>query len=503
MPRRKRSNEALKTSEATRRYSGLFYEAFNTSPVGIALEDLEGQPLFANAALCSMLGLSEEEMRAKHCVEFSPPEDAKKDWALFEQLRAGSIDHYQMDKRFLRRDGSLIWGRLTISLLNHCAPPLVVALVEDITEKKAAEEELRRVQEQEQQRADQERRALGTLESVTKQMAAAVACCSRDLRYLWANQGYANLLQRPLDEIVGRPVLELVGKEAFETMQPHFERVLAGHDVHYEEELNYQGVGSRWISAAYTPMLDADGVTNSWVAVVVDITERKLAEEALSTVSQRLIEAQEQERSRLARELHDDINQRIVLLAANLDLLKEKVSASLPEIRRHIDEAYNRVADLGNDIQALSHRLHSPKLELLGLAATARSLCKEVSDQQGLQIDFHSENVPEELSQEISICLFRVLQESLQNATKHSGSRHFQVLLLGKSNEVELTVQDSGIGFEPAEAIKGRGLGLTSMRERLKLVAGQLFIDSKRYEGTTIRARVPINPGTRSARAAG
>jgi len=273
--------------------------------------------------------------------------------------------------------------------------------------------------------------------------------------------------------------------------------------VHYEEELNYQGVGSRWVSAAYTPMLDADGVTNSWVAVVVDITERKLAEEALSTVSQRLIEAQEQERSRLARELHDDINQRIVLLAANLDLLKEKVSASLPEIRRHIDEAYNRVADLGNDIQALSHRLHSPKLELLGLAATARSLCKEVSDQQGLQIDFHSENVPEELSQEISICLFRVLQESLQNATKHSGSRHFQVLLLGKSNEVELTVQDSGIGFEPAEAIKGRGLGLTSMRERLKLVAGQLFIDSKRYEGTTIRARVPINPGTRSARAAG
>ena len=154
MPRRKRSNEALKTAEATRRYSGLFYEAFNTSPVGIALEDLEGQPLFANAALCSMLGLSEEEMRAKHCVEFSPPEDAKKDWALFEQLRAGSIDHYQMDKRFLRRDGSLIWGRLTVSLLNHCASPLVVALVEDITEKKAAEEELRRVQEQEQQRAD-------------------------------------------------------------------------------------------------------------------------------------------------------------------------------------------------------------------------------------------------------------------------------------------------------------------------------------------------------------
>src|SRR5262252_1616941 len=98
---------------------GLFYDAFRASPIAIAVEDLEGRPLFANPALCSMLGFSEEEMRSKRCVEFSPPEDAEKDWAFFQQLRAGSIDRYSLEKRFFRKDGSLIWGRLSISMLNH------------------------------------------------------------------------------------------------------------------------------------------------------------------------------------------------------------------------------------------------------------------------------------------------------------------------------------------------------------------------------------------------
>jgi PAS domain S-box-containing protein len=97
----------------------LFRDVFNASPIGIAVENLDGQPLFANPALSSMLGFSEEELRGKHCVQFSPPDDAEKDWALFQKLRAGSIDHYQLEKRYLRRDGSLFWGRMSLSLLNH------------------------------------------------------------------------------------------------------------------------------------------------------------------------------------------------------------------------------------------------------------------------------------------------------------------------------------------------------------------------------------------------
>ena len=118
----------------------LFRDVFNSSPIGIAIENLDGQPLFVNPAFCSFLGFSEEELRSKHCVDFSPFEDARKDWELFQQLKAGLIDHYQLEKRYFRRDRSMVWGRLSLSLLNHRPSPLVIAMVEDITEKKIAEE---------------------------------------------------------------------------------------------------------------------------------------------------------------------------------------------------------------------------------------------------------------------------------------------------------------------------------------------------------------------------
>jgi signal transduction histidine kinase len=209
-------------------------------------------------------------------------------------------------------------------------------------------------------------------------------------------------------------------------------------------------------------------------------------------MNQSLIQAQEQERSRIARELHDDICQRIAILALQLDILNEDLPATASKLSAGIMEATNRVERLGTDIEQLAHRLHSPKLEYLGLATAAASFCAELSDQQKVKIDFDSQNIPKDLSADSSLCLFRVMQEALQNAIKHSGSRYFQVSLVGVASEIKLTVQDSGIGFEPAEAIKGNGLGLASMRERLKLVDGELSIESRPSKGVTVHARVPV-----------
>src|SRR5215468_6494000 len=122
----------------------LFRNVFNASPIGIAVENLDGQPLFVNPAFCAFIGFSEEELRNKHCVDFSPPEDAEKDWVHFQQLKAGSIDHYRLEKRYFRKDGSLVWGSLTVSLLSRNPSPLVIAMVEDITDKKNVEEALLR-----------------------------------------------------------------------------------------------------------------------------------------------------------------------------------------------------------------------------------------------------------------------------------------------------------------------------------------------------------------------
>jgi len=250
----------------------------------------------------------------------------------------------------------------------------------------------------------------------------------------------------------------------------------------------------RWIFDHGVPRFNADASFAGYIGSGIDVTERKQAEEALSSVSRRLIEAHEEERTWLARELHDDINQRIALLGVNLQHLKQDRAASESERSRRMGEACERVVELGSDIQALSHRLHSSKLEYLGLVAASKGFCRELSDQQGVEINLHSEDIPKNLPQEIALCLFRVLQEALTNAVKHSGVRQFEVSLKAASNEIQLSVHDSGVGFDPEKPMNQHGLGLTSMKERLKLVEGKVSIESKLQSGTTIYARVPLAP---------
>ena len=192
-------------------------------------------------------------------------------------------------------------------------------------------------------------------------------------------------------------------------------------------------------------------------------SHRTLAEETPSTVSRKLIDAHEHERRWLARELHDDISQRLYLLRLNLEHLIER-DRPLVELRDGIGDAMQQVSELAADVQGLSHRLHSAKLEHLGLAEAAAGYCGEVGHQHKVHVELRAENIPRELPSGISLSIFRVLQEALQNAIKHSGSPHFDVLLTHDSNEIHLTVRDAGRGFDAAHAINGRGLGLTSMK---------------------------------------
>jgi signal transduction histidine kinase len=242
-------------------------------------------------------------------------------------------------------------------------------------------------------------------------------------------------------------------------------------------------------------------------ALLVQRAKRRRSEAELHDTqrrfSQRLIEAQDQERARIARELHSDIDQRIALLAITLEHAKSNVPVSAGDLARQIEEASRQLADVGRDIQALSHRLHSRNLELLGLAVAAKSYCREISDLSSIRVDFRCENVPKDLPWEVSLCLFRVLQEAAQNAIKHSGSQDLQISLKSDGNELELIVRDSGIGFEPEKAIQEQGLGLASMRERVKLVGGELLIDSQLRRGTTVQARVPLSLRMHSARVGG
>ena len=249
-----------------------------------------------------------------------------------------------------------------------------------------------------------------------------------------------------------------------------------------------------WLDKIGRAYFDTEGKMVRMFGIVADITERKMAEDALSSVSRKLIEAQEKERTRIARELHDDIAQRFVLLAVELEQIKQDLPTSFADAGRRIEQVRKRITEISSDVQSISHNLHSSKLEYLGLVAAMKSFCTEFAEQQNAKVDFSQDRIPYRVPYETSLCLFRVLQESLHNAAKHSGRRHFEVELRGGSSEICLSVRDSGCGFNSDAARKGRGLGLTSMEERLKAVDGALSINSQPSRGTTVRARVPLNP---------
>jgi PAS domain S-box-containing protein len=246
----------------------------------------------------------------------------------------------------------------------------------------------------------------------------------------------------------------------------------------------------RWIFDTGVPRFNSDGSFAGYIGCCIDVTERKLAQEALSTIGRRLIEAHEEERTWIGRELHDDINQQLALLAVELDQWgKEESRANFSE---NLSHAQKRITEIAKDVQALSHRLHSSKLDYLGLTAAARSFCKELSEKAKVEVQFHHSAVPSITQKEVSLCLFRVLQEALQNATKHSGVRVFHVNLRGIPDGLELTVSDDGKGFDEREGFSQQGLGLISMRERLQMVHGVFDVRTQPGGGTTISARVPL-----------
>jgi PAS domain S-box-containing protein len=265
-------------------------------------------------------------------------------------------------------------------------------------------------------------------------------------------------------------------------------------DVHIAYRVSRPDGSLVWLEETAHAFFDEQGNVVRIVGMVADITERKRAEAELSSVASRLIQAQEQERTRIARELHDDINQQVGLVAVKLGQLKGDYSnLDAAAVLGRIDDSRRRLFEIGVDIQAVSHRLHSSKLEYLGFVVAAKGFCKEFSEQQKLEVVFTHSEIPPTLPQDISLCLFRVLQEALQNAAKHSGSRRIETRLCGIDGELELTIRDFGRGFDPHAAMNSRGLGLTSMRERVSLVKGTISISSKPTSGTAINVRVP-NP---------
>jgi PAS domain S-box-containing protein len=432
-----------------------------------------------------MLGYREDELCGMNCSQFANPEDSQDDRALFQQLRAGVIDKYSLEKRYPKKHGGHLWGRVNVSLLKdgNGEAPLVFAFVEDITERKRSEEALRE---------SEERFRFAS-------QAAKVYAYEWDVQTdrVVRSEEYVTVLGYSYQE------KELTRQKLLAAIHPDDRALFIGS----VDQLTPQNVTSQvsyrmlrpdrtvvWLEKSARGFFDEHGKLLRMIGMVANVTERKLTEAALARVSRRLIEAQEQERSRIARELHDDVGQRLAVLAIKLAQLQQNPPNS-SELTSRLGELQKQTSEIATDIQSLSHELHSSRLQYLGIVAAMRSFCREFGEQQKVEVDCKIHDLPVPLSPEISLCFFRVLQEALHNSAKHSGVRHFEVELWGTPDEIYLTVRDSGVGFDTDAAKASRGLGLISMAERLRLVGGELSINSRPMRGTTIHARVPLTSG--------
>ena len=322
-----------------------------------------------------------------------------------------------------------------------------------------------------------------------------------------ANLRACELLGYSREELLSRLVPDLQAPEIRGRPGTVIKSELANHSDRPFETLDVHRDGRRIPVEVTDAVIEEDG-KRMVLSIVRDITERKQAEQAaresqneLRMLTGRLLKAQELERRRIARELHDDLNQSLALLAVELDLLGQTPADSTAQFDARARELSARVKQLSSAVHDLSHQLHPSKLEQLGLEAAVRSLCRELSLGHGLPIEFTHDDVPGAIPEDTALCLYRIVQEALRNTIKHSGARHAGVELRGFADAISLRIVDDGTGFDPESVDCEDGLGLVSMRERLHLVNGAITIDSRPSGGTRINVSVPLATNGRAARA--
>lgn len=246
-----------------------------------------------------------------------------------------------------------------------------------------------------------------------------------------------------------------------------------------------------WLRTLVT-VIREDGEPKTILGFSIDITEGKEFEAVLKDLSSRLINAQEEERRRVARELHDDLNQRMAILSIELERLGK---TKKPEIlNRRLQSVQAKAEEISADIHQLSYKLHPSKLDHLGLAAAVKGLCQEISSKGELQVEFEQKGFPANLPEEVTLCVYRIAQEALRNCVKHSGAQTGVVRLQNTGEEIHLTVADTGRGFDVDSHAMKKGLGFTSMQDRLRIVGGTMQIRANPRFGTHIEVSVPVAP---------
>jgi len=479
---------ALLVQRASRqRAENRFQQAVEAAPHGMLMIGQDGRIALVNARMEKLFGYSKGEMLGQPVEMLLPERFRSQHPDHRESYFAAPVSASMGAGRDLFgrcKDGSEFAVEIGLSPVQTESGPSVLASIIDVTERKRSEMALRESESRFRLMADT--------------APVMVWMSGPDKRCTYFNKTWLDFTGRSLERELGDGWSEGAHADDRQRCLETYDRAFGAHqEFRMEYRLRRFDGAYRWVFDTGVPRFDSDGTFEGYIGSCLDITDQKEAIDALRQsqgelreLTGRLLQAQETERRRIARELHDDLSQSLAFLAVELDMLGQELPESAVELSERLQKWSSHVKQLSSTVHGLSHRLHPAKLEQLGLVAAVRALCKDSAQHDGLTVKFADRDVPQSLPLDTALCLYRVAQESLQNVVKHSGARRALVELHGAADCIRLCVADDGDGFD-VTSVKG-GLGLVSMRERLNVVRGQVSIESQVGAGTRIEARVPF-----------
>ena len=404
-------------------------------------------------------------------VEHLHPEDRERTVAFTEKAIQEQRNH-ELEYRMIAADGRIVWLHEIVNVIVENGVTIeLVGVSGDITARKRTEESMALFRKL----IDGSNDAIEVVDPITLNFLDMNEKACRDLGYRREEMLSMSVydIDPLLDLSLHTCVVQKMRKSGFAIIESQHRRKDGST---FPVEINIKYI-----------QLDRDYA----VAVVRDISERRVTEGTLLSLSPRLIEAQEAERSHVAGELRDDLNQRMALLQIGLGQFERDVPGLSPQARIQLHSLTEVATEIASSIHNLSHRLRPSLLDLLGPVASIERLCREISDRHNVEIKFVHHGIPEHIPKDVTLCLYRITQEALRNVVKHSGAAQAEVELMGHDDRIELRVSDSGVGFIPEPANPSSGLGLISMQERLRLVGGQLSVQSEPSHGTRIHVLIP------------
>jgi PAS domain S-box-containing protein len=464
------AEDALRESESK------FRMLAETTPSGIFISRSDGTLCYFNPQVEAVTGYSSAELRSMKVWDIVHPDSMPIVRERAEARWRGEDVPPRYEFAIVTRNGDTRWIELTAKLIEFEGAPAILATAFDITETKRTEQQAK------------EHAAL--LQTLVANSPFGILVGGKDHRIRFANPAFQRIFGYEEHEIVGRDPDDLVGLAGEGEAVEISERVLGGEVVHTTTARRRKD-GSRVDVELHAVPLTEGGEFMGCFGIYQDISERIESQSKLRTLRDRVWRVQDEERAHIARELHDDIAQRLALLTLQLAEAQEALRSAAPSLADQLETTRQLTEELCVDVERLSHRLHPSQLAFLGLNTALAIFCQQFARQNRMVIDVEQDDVAN-LSPETTACLYRVAQEAIRNAQRHSGCRHVRVSLSVSPEVVRLAITDEGRGFDSDGAPGGSGLGLMSMTERVSSVGGELSIRSQVGRGTRICATIPV-----------